>query len=173
MHRTTPRLLLRPATVTLAETELTSLTAFAGLLGAAVPPGWPPGEYDRSAQEYFLRLLRQNGEPFPGWYSWYAIALAPKVLVGAGGFLGPPDNEGSVEIGFSVHPDWAGQGFATEMVRELVAFAFEHPEVRRIVGNTTRSNTGACRVFEHAGFSPDHQFAQAPELRYVLARDLA
>jgi [ribosomal protein S5]-alanine N-acetyltransferase len=172
MQRTTQRLLLQAATIDLAQAELTSLEVFGALINATIPSGWPPGEYDRSAQESFLERLRQGSNQVVGWYSWYAIHTngASRTLIGAGGFIGPPDDSGFVEIGFSILPDWYGRGFATEMAVELIAFAFEHDRVRGIIGNTTRSNVASCRVFSHLGFVETESDPNREEVRFVLTK---
>ena len=173
MQRITRRLILQAATIESVQAELSSLGMFGGLLNAIVPSGWPPGEYDRHAQEFFLEHLQQGTDQVQGWYSWYAIHSngSTRTLIGAGGFLGPPDDKGFVEIGFSIHPDWYGQGFATEMVGELVAFAFEDRRVRGIVGNTTRWNAASCRVFAHLGF--EESGSAHDVVRFLLVRTSA
>ena len=91
--------------------ELEAPELLAALLNAQVEPGWPPGEYDRDAQMYFRDRLGENGSSVVGWYGWYAVRREksdqPSVLIGAGGFIGPPDEEGEVEIGFSMYRFWA------------------------------------------------------------------
>ncbi len=108
--------------------------------------------------------MSEGGAAVIGWYGWYAILRkglkGHGTLIAAGGFLGLPSESGVVEIGYSVMEDWRSQGYATEMVNELVNFAFEDPRVRRIVAHTTHQNPASCKVLEHAGFiqssvSPD------------------
>jgi len=125
------------------------------LLGAHVPDEWPPGEYDRPAIEQFRARLIETPDDV-GWYSWYALlrsgGLELPALVGAGGFFGPPNVEGAVEIGYSVVSAYTGKGYATEMVRALVEYAFQTQRVTRIVAHTTRGNVGSVKVLEKAGF---------------------
>jgi hypothetical protein len=64
---TTPRLELVPATLELLEAELTSPEHLASGLGAVVPEGWTPGEYDRPATSYFRARLAEHPEDV-GWY---------------------------------------------------------------------------------------------------------
>jgi hypothetical protein len=45
-HLITPRLDLIPATLELLHAELESPGRLASEIGALVPEGWPPGEYD-------------------------------------------------------------------------------------------------------------------------------
>ena len=44
--------------------------------------------------------------------------------MGAIGFVGPPDENGDVETGFSIMPEQQGRGYATELVQSIVSRAF-------------------------------------------------
>jgi RimJ/RimL family protein N-acetyltransferase len=126
------------------------------LLNAQVEPSWPPGEYDRDAQEFFRDRLKEGGVAVIGWYNWYAVKRGsvdhPSVLVGAGGYFGPPSEEGEVEIGFSVMPAWQGLGYATEMAELLIENAFTDIRVKKIIAHTTLVNSASCKVLEKCGF---------------------
>src|SRR6185503_12468520 len=103
------RLTLIASTLAYVRTELESPDQLATLLGAVVSTDWPTGEYDRNAMEFFRGRLEEGGEEVEGWYGWYAVRDAdeegPRALVGAGGYFGPPDAEGTVEVGYSVLPE--------------------------------------------------------------------
>src|SRR5262245_11798818 len=111
----TPRLDLVAATLDHVEAELNDRAALEGLLGVPIPEDWPPGEYDRNAQEFFRSRLASGGSSIIGWLGWYAVTRNPsgqrEVLVASAGFLGPPTN-GTVEIGYSVVPAAHGCGYA-------------------------------------------------------------
>src|SRR5262245_8514873 len=113
------RLTLIPATPALLLAELADPAQLGAALGAALPEDWPPGEYDRSAAEFFLARLSAGGPEAVGWYGWYAVHRAtddsPATLVAAAGYAGPPGVSGAVEIGYSVAAAWRGQGLATEL----------------------------------------------------------
>lgn len=166
-----PRLTLVAATLVHLEAELAGgSAALATLLGAAVPGSWPPGEYDRDALEFFHARLLAGGPSVIGWYGWYAVVhlgTPEAALVGAGGFFGPPDADGVVEIGYSVAPEYQRQGYATELVQALVAHAERHPSVRTVRAHTTRDNVASVRVLQRAGFveaGADHTGGQ---VRYL------
>ncbi len=151
----TSRLELVPCTIELLDAELESNQRLASELEARVPDRWPPGEYNRSAIRYFRNRLTVNPET-AGWYSWYAI-LQPgdssgRVLVGAGGFLGPPDRDGMLEIGYSVVPGYERRGFAAEIVEGLLRRAFLDTRVKRIVAHTTAGNSASIKVLVKTGF---------------------
>ena len=151
----TPRLELVPSTVQLLDAEIESNQRLALELDAVVPDDWPPGEYDRPAIQTFRDRLADNPAD-TGWYSWYAILRsddsAQRLLVGAAGFMGPPDRDGLIEIGYSVVPSYGARGFATEMVEGLVRRAFSDTRVKRIVAHTTPGNAASIKILKRLGF---------------------
>ena len=154
----TPRLQILAASRALLTAELHKPHYFPMLLGAALPTDWPPGQYDRPAQEYFLEQLTAGGRTAAGWYGWYALRkaddTAPRTLVGAGGFMGPPDAAGTAEIGYSIAADWRGQGLGTELVAGLVQQAADTGMVCRLVARTAPDNPASQRVLLRNGFAP-------------------
>ncbi|HEX7464208.1 MAG TPA: GNAT family protein [Actinomycetota bacterium] len=55
------------------------------------------------------------------------------------------------EIGFIVHPDHQGRGYATEAARPLLRVAFEDLKLHRVVGRLEARNTASARVLEKLG----------------------
>jgi RimJ/RimL family protein N-acetyltransferase len=153
----TARLELIAATPDHLRAELDAPERLAEMLGAVVPPGWPPGLYDSDAMKFFLARLTEGGAGTAGWYAWYGIrraaAEAPATLVAAGGYMGPPSEDGTVEIGYSVVPELRGRGYATEMMGALVARALEVPGVRRVAAEAHEENIASITVLERCGFS--------------------
>ena len=146
----TPRLTILAASRALLTAELHKPQYFPILLGAAMPPDWPPGEYDREAMRYFLEQLTAGGRTAAGWFGWYALRKAtadvPRTLIGAGGFMGPPDAEGVAEIGYSISAAWRGQGLATELVSGLVQQAAATGMVRRLLAHADADNPSSHQV---------------------------
>lgn len=152
----TNRLELTAATLDHISAEMESPEHLVRLLETHVEPGWPPGEYDRDAQEFFGCRLKEEGASGVGWYVWYAVRreeeCQPSILVGAGGYFGPPSEEGEVEIGFSIMPSLRGHGYATEMTEALVLNAFRDLRVQKVVARTTPDNKASVKVLMRAGF---------------------
>ena len=55
------------------------------------------------------------------------------------------------EIGFVVHPDHQGHGYATEMTRPLLRIAFEDVGLHRVIGRAEARNAASARVLEKLG----------------------
>ena len=162
MRMQTERLDLTPMTLPHVEAELQGPSALGLLLGAAVPDGWPPGEYDADALKFFEERLREGGAAVEGWYGWYAVLREENVLVAAGGYVGPPV-DGVVEIGYSVVDAYQGRGVASELVRALVERAWTKG-VTRVIANTLPDNVASQSVLRRCGF------VEAGEGRFVQSR---
>jgi len=173
----TARLTLAAATPAHLRTELDAPERLASLLGAEVADDWPSGEYDRDAMEFFHERLREGGDAAAGWYGWYAIRHAdgdgPRALVGAGGYLGPPDEDGIVEIGYSVLPEWQRRGYAGEIASALVARAFALAGVARVIAHTTLENAGSVTVLTRLGFVTAGPGPEPGIIRFELPRPSA
>lgn len=156
--------------------EIDAPERLTSLLHAQVEPGWPPGEYDRDAQEFFRDRLQEGGKAAIGWYSWYAVQRGTlnqrSVLVGAGGYFGPPNEIGEVEIGFSVMPTWQGLGYATEIARALIEYAFTDRRVNKVIAHTACGNVASCRVLEKCGFRSVGGDAQSGNCLFEIRRTL-
>jgi RimJ/RimL family protein N-acetyltransferase len=55
------------------------------------------------------------------------------------------------EIGFIVHPDHHGRGYATEAAGPLLLIAFRDLGLHRVVGRVEARNTASARVLEKLG----------------------
>ncbi len=55
------------------------------------------------------------------------------------------------EIGWVLHPDHVGHGYATEAVREIVRVCFDQLGLRRVVAGCFAANTASWRLMERIG----------------------
>lgn len=154
--RTSGDITLIASTLTHVRTELEAPEQLATLLDATVSAEWPTGEYDRNAMEFFRTCFEMGGKEVEGWYSWYAIrdqdAEIPRSLIGAAGYFGPPDADGTVEIGYSVLPEWQRRGYASDMVTTLIENAFSQTNVEKVIAHTAEENPASVAVLVRCGF---------------------
>lgn len=143
----TPRLRLRPWTT--CRGDLTRLVDLYGRedvtrwLGG--PPTVPPVELVAR-----WRAVTEAGDPFGVWAIHPDGAATPAGTV----LLKPlPHGVGEVEVGWHLHPDSWGCGYATEAARTVIARGFEAglPEVYAVV---RPGNTASVAVCTRLGMTP-------------------
>jgi len=165
----TARLQLVPATVAHARAEIYDRHEFSRLIQARVPENWPR-ESTADALPLFLEWLEAAPDS-AGWFGWYALApdvgATGQILVGGGGFLGPPQN-GEIRIGYSVLTQFQGSGFATEMASGLVQWA-RTQAVSRISAETEWANPASVRVLMKLGFAETGPGTEPGGARFELS----
>lgn len=83
---------------------------------------------------------------------WVIIERASRSVVGDVGFHGPPDDGGTIEIGYFVVPDRRHRGYATEAAGALLEWAAAEPPVRCIVAACAPDNAASICTLERVGF---------------------
>jgi RimJ/RimL family protein N-acetyltransferase len=166
----TRRLTLIGTTPLHMHADLEGREALARSLGVAVPHDWPPDLYDHDAIRYSLAMLEDPAND--GWAFFYVVANMPApTLVGLAGYKGHPTADGTVEIGYGILPAYQRRGFASEATAELVANAFRHPEVRRVIAETLPDLDGSKGVLRRCGFAFVGDGSEPGVIRYALERD--
>jgi RimJ/RimL family protein N-acetyltransferase len=93
------------------------------------------------------RTLRADGD---------TVSLAVE-LVGSGAMVGDcmlrllSAAHGQGEVGFVIHPDHQGRGYATEASRALLRIAFGILGAHRVIGRLEARNAASARVLEKLG----------------------
>jgi RimJ/RimL family protein N-acetyltransferase len=64
------------------------------------------------------------------------------------------------EIGFIVHPDHHGQGYATEAGRALLGIGFDELKLHRVIGRAEVRNVASARVLEKLGMRQEAHFVE-------------
>jgi len=101
----------------------------------------------------WLEQLRSARGADPWKIGFAVVARAKGIVIGSAGFKGPPDEQGIVEAAYGIVPAWEGKGCATAALRELLAFAFADPRVRRVRAHTLPEDNASTRVLTKNGFT--------------------
>lgn len=141
----TTRLVLHPLSPAEAERVI------AGEGGARWAPGYPTSG-DVFAATRFLSTCAKAGDPRP--FGTYQIHLREDHrVIGGVDFHGPPDETGTVTIGYGLVPSARGHGYASEALRGLLHFARTHG-VTRVKGDADLDNPASHHVMTAAGMQP-------------------
>lgn len=139
-------LTLSPATLTaLLSGDLDAASAAAGhpLSSFLVDENW--------LWEVRLADIRRDPEA-ADWIARAVIAEPEGVIVGHGGFHGPPDAGGTVEVGYTVAPEYRLRGYATAILAELLRRADADPRVTAVRASIRPDNVGSRKVATRLGF---------------------
>lgn len=124
------------------------------LVGASAAAGVKLSEF--IASEVWLWRIRRDqiaGDPASAeWIARAAVDAETGVVVGHGGFHGPPDGQGTVEVAYSVDPAFRLRGYARAMLRAMLRRADEDPAVRAVRASIRPDNVGSLATIAGSGF---------------------
>ena len=141
----TERLMLRQRTLT----ELRALLEGRPSPGLPWAPGYPlDGTLVAAA---LLVSLADQGTDSGMFGQYQVIRRSDHVVIGDIGFYTPPDELGSVTVGFGIVPPARGQGYAREGLRAVLDWALGEPDVRVVRADTDLVNIASQHVLEAAG----------------------
>lgn len=123
-----------------------------------------PTEWPGDALVLFPMWLEQTlHDPQALAWGGTIIERTSATAIGQIGFKGLPDANGMIELGYGVVPEVEGRGYATEMARALVEWAWQQPQVRTITAECRVDNMGSLRVLEKSGFRQTGQRTDAED----------
>jgi len=100
-----------------------------------------------------IRLEQIQQDPASAeWIARPAVAVPEGVVVGHGGFHGPPDADGVVEVAYSVDPRFRRRGYAKAMLRALLERADADPAVTAVRASIRPDNVGSRATIAGFGF---------------------
>jgi [ribosomal protein S5]-alanine N-acetyltransferase len=121
-------------------------------IGATVPP-WLAEQL-----ENFLKFRLAQLAIDPAIRAWLGRAMLIErsdgghAVIGSIGFHGPPDEQGRLEVGYSVDPDYRQQGYAREAVAALFDWAHREHGIDKFIASISPDNEPSLRLARSFGF---------------------
>ncbi len=125
---------------------------------------WPIEDI-KDALPLFLSWLETGYTPL-GWGMWLMILSDKNMVIGGAGFVGPADESNSVEIGYSIAPEFRKQGYTKEACEELINWAFSK-EVKTIKAKCEKTNLASINLLEKLKMKFS-KINEDGELEYVI-----
>ncbi|SEO60838.1 GNAT family N-acetyltransferase [Mucilaginibacter sp. OK283] len=108
----------------------------------------------RSAEQYSELLQQSMAQPDAALNRWAIIERE------TGNFMGScllrefnVGDDTVIELGYSLATPYWGKGYATEMAKLVVDYAFTMPQTQKVVAVTDQKNKGSQTVLLKSGFS--------------------
>ncbi len=88
---------------------------------------------------------------------WQIVLTSENRSIGGACFKGAPNQNGEVEIGYGLSPDYRGYGYMKEAASALCRWALEQPDVTSVVAETDKDNLASQKVLQHCGMIFDRE----------------
>ncbi len=85
-----------------------------------------------------------------GYSRGVVVCRADKAFVGQAGFLYLPDTD-EIDLGYSLHRKYWGQGVASEIAVALAAWARQNLPIRKVIGVAAPANIASIKVLKKTG----------------------
>ena len=152
----TKRLILRPFTI----------EDFDAVHGYAANPHnttymlWGPNT--EADTQHFITFAMHNAEASPCRnYQYAAILESTGQLIGACDLALSETHQNTGEIGWILHQDYWGQGYATEMGHALIDFGFAQLDLHRIIAHCDAENVASAKLMERLGMRKEATYLDA------------
>lgn len=90
---------------------------------------------------------------------WTIISKADNKMVGDLCFVGEPDADGKIEIGYGTYEEFRKRGFMTEAVRAMIEWAKNQPGLKTIIASTDKTNVDSFSVLQKNSFTKSGETA--------------
>lgn len=145
----TPRLTLLPVDVSICEASFAGMDALSQFLNIELP-AIIDLKYGAEPFRYTYDRIKDKPDEAQ-WWLYLFIHWTDRALAGMGGYKGPPDEQGMVEIGYQIYEPYRNQGLATEAANRLINRAFEHPNVNVVQAHTLAEENASGQVLKKCG----------------------
>jgi RimJ/RimL family protein N-acetyltransferase len=127
------------------------VTSVADEIGVLLPPWWLT-DADRLLR-YRLGQIQAHPEAEPWLIRPIALRSDPAQAVGITNFHGTPDERGFAEIGYSLHPEFRGHGYAIEAVHAMFGWAAANHGVSRFRASISPDNDRSVNLVTKLGMT--------------------
>jgi RimJ/RimL family protein N-acetyltransferase len=108
---------------------------------------------DESKWLWNYRIAQLEDDPEAHrWIVRAAVSEPEGVVIGHGGYHGPPDENGMVEVGYTVDAQYRRQGYAKAILTALIERAAAEPGVKTVRASISPTNAASLATIADFGF---------------------
>ncbi|MEE1945603.1 GNAT family N-acetyltransferase [Pedobacter sp. KR3-3] len=132
-------------------------------LGLSLRPERISSAMKRALQENLLPEATDTGRNHYFTTLWVLILKSVNGIIGDLCFVGEPDEDGEVEIGYATYEDFRNKGYMTEAVAAIIQWAKSQEDVKSIFAETAKDNPASFAVLTKNHFK---KVGEADDLFY-------
>lgn len=120
-------------------------------------------ELQEALEQALLPGVAANESNYLYFTLWTIILKSENRIVGDLCFMGLPNENGEIEIGYGTYDGFRGNGYMTESVAGMIDWAKQQPEVKAIAASTDKTNVASYTILQKNEFV---QFGESEDLFY-------
>lgn len=140
-----------PCSIEHLEKLIEGADAFSKTYELQVIEGYLPNEFKGILQHSLNEM--KTAQIWHPWLCYLFVFRRDRALVGLGGFKSVPDDNRTVEIGYSVAPQYQSKGFATSAAKQLIEIAIATKLVDCVCAHTLAEPNASTRVLKKCGMT--------------------
>lgn len=110
-------------------------------------------QHIKMTEALLMPVIAEQQKQQPDFYGWTIRLKSDNQFIGEAGMSVMNNRFQSAEIHYHIEPVLWGKGYATEVARELIRFAFEDLKLHRVQAGAATENVGSHKVMEKAGMT--------------------
>jgi RimJ/RimL family protein N-acetyltransferase len=114
--------------------------------------GFTPDTHTLDAMEALYQKALSQPEDLSFLTNWQIILQEHNMFIGSVCFMGPPNEQQEVEIGYVLAPAFHGMGYMAEAVCAITDWALGQEGVLSVLAKTDTENRASGNVLRRSGF---------------------
>jgi RimJ/RimL family protein N-acetyltransferase len=118
---------------------------------------WGP-DHPNQTKDFIRRMIKDQKKKTRLSYEFVLESKTEKKVIGACGLRIKSLFHQESDMGYVLHPDYWGQGYATEAARALAAFGFKQLKLHRVWATCDVNNKASEKVLKKCGMRKEGHF---------------
>ena len=169
---------IRTARLTLRKPERDDLTGYLAYRNAAETSADDMPPLDEAAAQAFLQAQADLADDATGWRMFALDRHDRRGIIGEVGLFVAPEDSRTADLGWWLHPDHRGRGYATEAAEALVSWCFATRALHRVTAHCLAGNAASVAIMARIGMRPESRTVESrwlgerwhDEVGYALLR---
>ncbi|AMP98881.1 GNAT family acetyltransferase [Pedobacter cryoconitis] len=109
-------------------------------------------ELQEALEQTIIPKINENKSDYLYSTLWVIIAADSNYLIGDLCFIGEPNEEGEIEIGYGIYEAFRNKGYMKEAIKGMIQWALKQNRVKSIVAHTTKINQASFILLQKNNF---------------------